>query len=57
MARVPAYHTTTNEDFPPSHHDVYHDRDDCPAGKRIRREHGREGTASRVRCEDCVKLG
>ena len=56
MAKVASYHTTTNEDFPPSHRDVYHDRDDCPAGKRIKPEHRRLGTAGRPRCEDCQKL-
>ncbi len=39
MAKVAPYHTTTNEDFPPEHRDVYHDRDDCKAGKKIKPEH------------------
>jgi hypothetical protein len=35
---------------------VYHDREDCPAGKRILSEHRVSGTGGRNRCKDCQSL-
>jgi hypothetical protein len=35
---------------------VYHDREDCPAGKRILSEHRVNGTGGRDRCKDCQNL-
>ena len=35
---------------------VYHDREDCPAGKRILSEHRVSGTGGRDRCKDCQSL-
>jgi hypothetical protein len=56
MAKVPAYHTITPEK-PYGERDVYHDHDNCPAGRRIEPQNRRRGTANRPRCEDCIKLG
>jgi hypothetical protein len=35
---------------------VYHDREDCPAGRRILPEHRVSGTGGRDRCKDCQSL-
>ncbi len=36
---------------------VYHDREDCPDGKQIKREHRRAGKGvNRRRCKECAKL-
>jgi hypothetical protein len=35
---------------------VYHDREDCPAGKRILSEHRVSGTGGRDRCKECQNL-
>jgi hypothetical protein len=56
MAKVPPYHTTTPE-RPYGERDVYHDHNDCPAGRRIEPQHRRPGTAGRPRCLDCARLG
>jgi hypothetical protein len=46
------YHTVTSD----SAGGVYHDREDCPAGKRILSEHRVSGTGGRDRCKDCETL-
>jgi len=56
MAKVSPYHTDSPE-YPPSHRNVYHDHDDCPAGKEIKPQHRKAGTAGRPRCDDCIRLG
>jgi hypothetical protein len=56
MAKVSPYHTDSPE-YPPSHRNVYHDHDDCPAGKHIKTWHRKAGDAGRPRCDDCIKLG
>jgi hypothetical protein len=56
MTSVGAYHTNSPE-YPPQHREVYHDHDDCPDGKRIKREHKEHGTGSKKRCKECIKLG
>ena len=43
MATVPPYHTNSPE-YLPKHREVYHDKDTCPDGKRIKREHWESGT-------------
>ena len=55
MAKVQPYHTIEPEH--PPERNVYHDHDDCPAGRRIERRHWRPGTGSRPRCKDCIRLG
>lgn len=55
MGKVSAYHTTTTE-YPPTHRNVYHDHDDCPDGKRIKRDDRVTGEAGRPRCEECALL-
>lgn len=56
MAKVPPYHTNSYE-YPPEHRAVYHDHDNCPAGRHIKPQHKEQGTAGRPRCKDCIKLG
>jgi hypothetical protein len=56
MAKVPAYHTT-EEEYPPTHRDVYHDHDDCRYGKEIKPQHRVKGTGKRPRCKECIGLG
>jgi len=56
MAKVTAFHTDSPE-YPPSHRNVYHDHDNCSAGKQIKPQHRKSGTAGRPRCDDCKKLG
>jgi hypothetical protein len=55
MAKVSPYHTNSPE-YPPSHRNVYHNDDACPAGKTIKPWHREDGTAGRPLCEDCQKL-
>jgi len=58
MAKVSPYYTVTPENDPATHHrNVYHDHDDCPDGRRIKQEHRKPGTASRPRCDECIRLG
>ncbi len=56
MAKVAPYHTNSPE-YPPKHRNVYHDHDDCPAGKEIKPWHRTPGQAGRPRCDDCIRLG
>jgi hypothetical protein len=56
MAKVPSYHTTT-EEYPPSHRNVYHDHDDCKYGKDIKPWHKLQGTGNKPRCKECERLG
>ncbi|TWB89451.1 hypothetical protein FBZ93_116170 [Bradyrhizobium macuxiense] len=55
MSKIAPYHTDSPE-YPPSHRNVYHDRDNCPAGKTIKQAHRKAGKAERPRCNDCKKL-
>jgi len=55
MAKVAPYHTSVPEYG--GERDVYHDHSECPAGKRIKPEHLRPGTAGRPKCDDCQRLG
>jgi hypothetical protein len=55
MGRTAPYHTSTTE-YPPEHRNVYHDRDNCPNGKRIKPEHRLSGKGGKPRCKECEKL-
>jgi hypothetical protein len=55
MAKVSPYHTNSPE-YPPQHREVYHDKDTCPDGKRIKREHREEGTGGKQHCRECDKV-
>jgi hypothetical protein len=55
--KVAPYHTTHDEDDPPSRRDVYHDHRDCHYGKDIKPEHRVAGTGGRPRCTRCTELG
>jgi hypothetical protein len=52
MAKVAAFHT----DSPEYPREVYHDKDTCPDGKRIKREHRVDGTGSKKHCLECDKV-
>ena len=51
MSTVP-YHTNSPE-YPPKHREVYHDKDTCPDGKRIKPEHKESGTGGKQHCKEC----
>jgi len=55
VAKVAPYHTVLPAR--PPEHDVYHDHDDCPDGRRIESQNWRSGTDNRPRCEECQDLG
>jgi len=55
VASVSPYHTDSDE-YPPSHRNVYHDRDDCKYGKDIKAEHRKSGIGNRPRCDECIDL-
>lgn len=55
MATVNPYHTNSPE-YPPEHRDVYHDKDTCPSGKRIKSEHREKGKGNKEHCSQCKKV-
>ena len=55
MAKVSPYHTNSTE-YPPKHREVYHDKDTCPDGKRIKSEHRETGTGGKKHCLECDKV-
>lgn len=52
MTKVNPYHSSN-----PSDPDVYHDNDDCPAGKQIPSYNRVPGTGGYRRCQRCVEKG
>jgi hypothetical protein len=57
MSKVSAYHTNSNENYPPTHRDVHHDHSDCKYGKEIKPQHRENGTGGKPRCKECQRLG
>jgi hypothetical protein len=55
MAKVYPYHTNSPE-YPPSHREVYHDKDTCPDRKRIKSEHKESGQGGKLHCKECDKV-
>lgn len=55
MTTVSPYHTDSPE-YPPKHHEVYHDKDTCPDGKRIKPEHRKLGAGNKNHCLECNKV-
>jgi hypothetical protein len=51
VATVPAYYSISPEDP-----EVYHDKDRCPDGERIKPENKRYGTDGRRKCLECPKV-
>lgn len=43
-------------EYPPKHREVYHDKDTCPDGKRIKNEHRESGTGGKKHCLECDKV-
>lgn len=54
MAKIAAFHTNSPE-YLPKHREVYHDKDTCSEGKKIKREHRVAGTGNRKHCSECAK--
>lgn len=55
MPKTKPYHTNTPE-YGAKHHEVYHDDDECPDGKRIKPQHRESGTGGKKHCLECEKL-
>lgn len=51
MAKVSPYHSTN-----PTDPDVYHDHNDCPAGKQIPAKNRRSGKGGHRKCKRCKDL-
>ena len=47
-----AYHTNSSE-YGPKNREVYHNNNDCPEGKRIKKDHREPGTDNRPLCKVC----
>ena len=56
MATPATYHTNSPE-YPPKHRNVHHNHEDCPDGKRIKKEHRIDGDGGKPLCDECKKLG
>lgn len=54
MPKVEPYHTNSHE-YSEEHREVYHDKNTCPSGKRIKPEHREQGTGNRKHCSQCKK--
>ncbi|HWW59980.1 MAG TPA: hypothetical protein VN181_01305 [Thermoanaerobaculia bacterium] len=48
----PAYHTNSPE-YGPKNREVYHNNNNCPEGKKIKKEHREGGTDNRPLCKEC----
>jgi hypothetical protein len=55
MATVAPYHTNSKE-YPEAEREVYHDKDTCPDGKRIKSWHRENGTGGKRKCKECPKV-
>ncbi|MFZ2226922.1 MAG: hypothetical protein WAU98_00310 [Candidatus Nanopelagicaceae bacterium] len=55
MATVDPYNTNSLE-YPPEHRNVYHDKNTCPDGKRIKPEHRVNGKSGKSLCKECPKV-
>jgi len=55
MSKVAPYHTNSPE-YEPKHREVYHDKDTCPDGKRIKLQHRVSGTGGKNHCKECDKV-
>jgi hypothetical protein len=55
MATVAAFHTDSPE-YLPKHREVYHDKDTCPDGKKIKTEHRKSGIGGKKHCLECDKM-
>ena len=55
MPTVDPYNTNSYE-YPPEHRNVYHDKNTCPDGKRIKPEHLVHGMSGKSHCKECTKV-
>lgn len=55
MSTVAAFHTDSPE-YAPTHREVYHDKDTCPDGKKIKSNHLVKGTGGKKHCKQCDRL-
>ena len=55
MAKVAPFHTNSNE-YPALNRNVYHDKDTCADGKKIKPEHRASGMGAKALCKECPKV-
>ncbi|MEO8078148.1 MAG: hypothetical protein ABI818_17600 [Acidobacteriota bacterium] len=55
MAKVASFHTNSLE-YLPKHREVYHDKNTCPDGKKIRTKHRAVGYGDKKHCSACDKV-
>jgi hypothetical protein len=55
MSTIEPFHTDSPE-YPPNHREVYHDKNTCPDGKKIKDEHRKIGTGNKKHCVECEKV-
>jgi len=55
MGDILPYHTTASE-YTNEQTYVYHDRSDCPEGRKINPMHSIDGAGGRRRCPVCERL-
>jgi hypothetical protein len=55
MPKIAPFHTNSPE-YPPTHREVFHDKDTRPDGKRIKPEHCERGTGNKKHCLECDKV-
>jgi hypothetical protein len=54
--KVERFHTV-NEEYPPTHRNVYHDESECEYGKEIKADgNDIDGDDGRPRCSRCTEL-
>jgi hypothetical protein len=54
MVEDKRYHTDSPEE-PPEHREVYHDKENCPEGKKILTKNRRTGTGGKKYCKVCPR--
>lgn len=55
MTKVAPFHTDSPA-YLPKHREVFHDKDTCLDGRRIKHEHRKLGKGNKKYCLECDKL-
>jgi hypothetical protein len=55
LAKTAPFHTNAQE-YPPRQRQVYHDRDECFEGQKIKDKDRKAGTGGKERCGFCIGL-
>jgi hypothetical protein len=55
MTKVAPFHTDSPA-YLPKHREVFHDKDTCLDGRRIKHEHRKLGEGNKKHCLECDKL-